>query len=145
MGTNYSGLVHLWALGTGKKIMESHPASILLTMPSTSGTLPSSSSSILISSCPAVHSMSFSPCGMVLVMGGDDCIVQLWDVGTQTLTMAKKCITQLVQAYAMHCSLLLDLRFTPHNALLALGKLVTPVPMVAMNTSGMNHNCGKGN
>jgi WD40 repeat protein len=61
-GADYSGTVNIWELGTGRKVNELRP-------PITSN-----------KAANIIHSVAYSSCGTALATGGEDCLVNIWDV-----------------------------------------------------------------
>ena len=113
VGADYSGAAHIWDLGSGKKITELHPPQ---------------RERVLSGTNPVIHSLSFSACGTTVATGGDDCCVRVWDVRTDSLRNSPALVAP-VNSFPTRRSLLLDLQYTKRNLLLAVGKLVTPVPL----------------
>ena len=112
-GADYAGLVHLWDLGSGKKVsvFRSFPSS------STGGREQN-----------MLHSISFSACGQALAIGGDDCCVRIWDIrtaGTENEPVRKN----PYKSFPTRRTVVMDLQYTKRNLLLAAGKYVSPVPV----------------
>lgn len=117
---DFSGSVHLWDLGTGKKMTE-----LRHKKPDQSHRSMSS-----LTNKFAIHTLKFSACGSVLASGGDDCCVRIWDVRSDSVTSRAWCETPL-HSFATQQTMLLDLYYTKRNLLLAAGKYMSPVPVVA--------------
>jgi transcription initiation factor TFIID subunit 5 len=118
VGSDYSGVVHMWDLGNGKKVTEFRPPQ---------------SENIMSCGNPLVHSMSFSACGTALATGGDDCCIRIWDIRSEALDRAPVIETP-AKSFPTKKSLLMDLQFTRRNLLLSVGKFVTPVPLSSKAT-----------
>ena len=119
-GADYHGNVHLWELGTGKKVSQF--------MTTTGGASNKSGGTI--------HSLAFSPCGKALATGGDDCCVRIWDV--QNLNTCQNDVsvqTTPTKTFATQRTVLMDLRFTRRNLLLSTGKVVLPVPFSTLSST----------
>lgn len=112
------GAVHLWDMGTGKKITEFR---------SKRNHKKESASRIDISSISMVHSLSFSACGSGLATGGDDCCVRVWDVRNEA-TGGRPVIDTPVRTFPSRQTILMDLEYNKRNLLLSVGKYATPVP-----------------
>ena len=117
VGSDYSGVVHMWDLGNGKKITEFR----------------SQTERTVSSGRPVVQSMSFSACGTALATAGDDSCVRVWDVRPGTLDKAPVIVTP-VKSFVAKRTLLMDVRFTRRNLLLSVGKIVTPVPLAGKSS-----------
>lgn len=116
-GADFSGIVHLWDLGTGKKISQFQPGA---PRHARAGTAPARN---------AIHSLAFSACGSALATGGDDCCVKIWDVRPESTT-DKPLIKRPTKSFPSRQTMIMDLQFTKRNLLLSVGKLVTPVPLI---------------
>lgn len=136
-GADYTGTVHLWDLGMGRKVTEFRTASIPAQTASKGATSkgPQSSNNRLGNS--SVHSLSFSTCGSALATGGDDCCVKIWNVNSCTSSNNDKtALSSLSVAntpakiFQTRQTMIMDLYFTKRNLLLSAGKFVTPVPLV---------------
>mmetsp|Transcript_20677 Transcript_20677/g.47951 ORF Transcript_20677/g.47951 Transcript_20677/m.47951 type:complete len:315 (+) Transcript_20677:242-1186(+) len=119
-GADYSGAIHLWDLGSGKKVSVLHP------MDDESAPV----SSFYVRDQTTVHAMSFSTGGDCLAVGSDDCTVRLWDVRTAVAARnnAKESLqTRPVKAFPTRRTVVMDLQYTKRNLLLAVGKYTSPV------------------
>ena len=112
-GADGSGTVHLWDLGTGKKMTE------FRNKRSDKGG-PNADMSM-------IHAMSFSACGSGLAAGGDDCCVKIWDVRRETLEKTTVVETP-VKTFHTRKTVIMDLKYNKRNLLLSAGKYATPVP-----------------
>ena len=145
-GADYAGTIHVWDLGTGKKINEYRSSSKSLKRDHSG----SSTASML-------HTLCYSPCGSALAAGGDDCVVRIWDVRGaanhmgnaeyaeqqgwgETAPVANAASVQQTnrpgtkephKSFYTRRTMLLDLHYTKRNLLLSVGKYTTPVPLVA--------------
>ena len=63
-GADYNGVVHVWDLGSGRKIHE----------------LRAEGKDMDSTQRPMIHSMSYSPCGSAIATGSDDSSIRVWDV-----------------------------------------------------------------
>ena len=117
-GGDSLGAVHLWDMGTGKKITEFR---------SKRNHKKESASRIDISSINMVHSLSFSACGSGLATGGDDCCVRVWDVRKEAIS-GRPVIDTPVRTFPTRQTILMDLQYNKRNLLLSVGKYATPVP-----------------
>jgi transcription initiation factor TFIID subunit 5 len=114
-GADAGGAVHMWDVGTGKRMAE----------------LRSKRADKEITSM--IHAMSFSACGSSLAVGGDNCCVRLWDVRRETLGAYPLGETQMpLKTFPTRQTMIMDLRFTNRNLLLAVGKFIAPVPTPVM-------------
>ena len=113
-GADVSGIVHLWDLGTGKKVTEFRSKS------SQANSNPRHSKSM-------VHSLSFSSCGTTVAAGGDDCCVRIWDVQKAATEFPKPVIDTPHKAFSTRRTMIMDLQYTKRNLLLSVGKYVTSV------------------
>jgi WD40 repeat protein len=116
-GADMAGFVHLWDLGTGKKITEFRSKS-------------SEENPNTYYSKSMIHSLSFSACGTALAAGGDDCCVRIWDIQQATRPMANSALPNPVvvtpsKVFATRRTMILDLNYTKRNLLLSAGKFVT--------------------
>lgn len=110
-GADATGIVHLWDLGTGKKVTEfrnkrSEKGGAGMSM---------------------IHAMSFSACGSGLAAGGDDCCVRIWDVRRETVEKSPV-VESPVKTFSTRHTLIMDLQYNKRNLLLTAGKYATPVP-----------------
>ena len=126
-GADYSGIVHIWDLGSGKKVNELRP-------PSGSKR---DATGVLRVSPSTIHSLSYSDCGTALATGGDDCVVRVWDVRGAANHLANSAgrdsrpgLKTPSQSFPTLRTSILDLQFTKRNLLMSLGKFTTPVPLV---------------
>jgi WD40 repeat protein len=136
-GADYSGIVHIWDLGTGRKVNELRPDPNAGSKRDATGFLRPSSSMI--------HSMSYSACGTALATGGDDCVVRIWDarglggipeyaegLGPVPLGPKERPGTkEPTKSFPTRRTSILDLQYTKRNLLLACGKFATAVPLVS--------------
>jgi len=121
-GSDYSGVVHLWDLGSGRKM------SILSPMESSSADL-----SAFVRDQTTIHSMSFSACGDTLAVGSDDCCVRIWDIrkaSTSAIDIQQSLRTTPVKSFPTRRTVVMDLQYTRRNLLMAVGKYMSPVPLV---------------
>jgi WD40 repeat protein len=109
-GADAKGTVHLWDLGTGKKVTEFRPKT-------TEGG-------------GMVHSLSFSACGTALASGGDDRCVRIWDVQKAATVENKPVVDVPFKSFPTRRTMLMDLHYTKRNLLLTVGKYITAVPIV---------------
>jgi WD40 repeat protein len=118
-GADYGGVIHLWDLGSGKKIKE-----------------------LRTERQHIIHSLSYSSCGTALASGGDDCVVRIWDVrgagtdqtNSELVTATTPTPTQVYKAhhaFPTRRTILLDLQYNKRNLLLSVGKYTTAVPLVS--------------
>jgi len=112
-GAEYAGVIHLWDLGSGKKISSFRQGQTASKRER------------------AVHSLSFSYCGNALAAGGDDCCVRIWDLkGLQKRpgSIEKEDLRKTpARTIPTRQTILMDLQYTKRNLLLAVGKRVSPV------------------
>jgi len=118
VGADYSGTVYRWDLGNGKLVNK-------FCQPPNENALPSRN--------PHIHSLSFSACGNALATGGDDCVVRLWDVQRGSVEKGSVDVKAPVASFSTDTNLIMDLRFTRRNLLLAVGKVVNPIPLATGN------------
>jgi len=131
-GADYSGVVHIWDLGSGKKVNELRPPS---------SAKRDATGAIRLSS-PTIHSLSYSACGAALAAGGDDCVVRVWDVRGAATSMSggpsgrdsRPGLKTPSQSFPTLRTSILDLQFTKRNLLMSVGKFTTPVPLVEPST-----------
>jgi len=77
-GADYSGIISIWDLGSGRKVNELRPPPLEAT---TAGSKRSSSGTLRLASDPrSIHALCYSACGTALASGGDDGTVRIWDV-----------------------------------------------------------------
>jgi WD40 repeat protein len=115
-GADYSGVVHLWDLSTGKKVTqfsatrrgERGPGQV---------------------DHNVIHRLSFSACGTTLAAGGDGCVVQIWDVKSDALA-DKPLIRTPTRQFPTKQTIIMDLHYTKRNLLMSVGKYVAPVTQV---------------
>jgi transcription initiation factor TFIID subunit 5 len=121
-GADAAGIVHLWDLGTGKKVTEFRAPSMgFESTTSRKATQPSS--------WGMLHAMSFSACGRALATGGDDQCVRIWDI--QSAVTAKNSVVETPRnSFQTRRTMLMDLEFTKRNLLLSVGKYISAVPIV---------------
>ena len=144
-GADYAGVIHVWDLGSGKKVNEYRPPANLKR--DRSG----------ISNASMINSLCYSPCGSALAAGGDDCVVRIWDVRGaanhmgnsdyaekqgwgESAPLANVALVQHANRMGMkepnrsfktRQTMLLDLQYTKRNLLLAVGKYTAPVPLIS--------------
>jgi WD40 repeat protein len=118
-GSDYSGVVHLWNLGNGKKITEFRTASAVQDNNQVGMGM--------------VHSLAFSTCGNALAAGGDDGTVRIWDVRQDSL-LDKPVVKAPAKSFPTRGTIVMDLSYTKRNLLLAMGKIATPVPSATHGT-----------
>lgn len=119
VGSDYSGIIHMWDLGNGKKVTEFRS----MQKDSNASSLKS-----------LVHSMSFSACGSALATGGDDCCVRIWDTRTEALDRMPV-VEKPFKSFSTKKTLVMDVSYTRRNMLLCLGKLVNSTPAVSKASS----------
>ena len=114
-GADYSGTVHLWHLGTGRKMSVYRSAS-------TTNSLPEH----------FLNTLSFSACGGALAVGGDDCAIKLWDIRKAPMPEKDASIrTSPFKSFPTRRTTIMDLQYTSRNLLLAVGRSIAPVPLVS--------------
>ena len=144
-GADYDGVIHVWDLGTGKKVNEYR------SLGNFKHDHTGRSTALMI------HSLCYSPCGSALAAGGDDCVVRIWDVRGAANHMGnsdyaakqgwgeaaplsnvsavqgtnRAGTAQPHRSFQTRRTMLLDLHYTKRNLLLSVGKYTTPVPLVA--------------
>jgi WD40 repeat protein len=118
-GSDYSGVVHLWDLGNGKKITEFRTLSAVQDNNQVGMGM--------------VHSLAFSTCGTALAAGGDDGTVRIWDVRQDSL-LDKPVVKAPAKSFPTRGTIIMDLSYTKRNLLLAMGKIATPVPSMTHGT-----------
>lgn len=114
---DYNGVVHIWDLGTGKRVTEFR-----------SKKPDNHHRSTQAGSHATIHALKFSSCGAALATGGDDCCVRIWDVRSDTLE-GKPLVVTPTHSFPTRQTMILDLFYTKRNLLLSAGKYVTPVPV----------------
>jgi transcription initiation factor TFIID subunit 5 len=117
-GADYSGIIHIWDLASGKKVNELRPPS----------STKRDASGLFRVSAPTIHSLSYSACGTALAAGGDDCTVRVWDV-RGAAKVERPGLKTPSQSFPTKQTSILDLQFTKRNLLMSLGKYTTPVPL----------------
>ena len=110
----YSGIICLWDLGTGKKVTEFRCRR------------PDNHRFTAVDNV-AVHALRFSACGTALATGGDDCCIRIWDV--QRDGGDRSIYTSPLYSFPTRQTMTLDLHYTKRNLLLAAGKYIMPVPL----------------
>ncbi|CAB9513181.1 like/WD repeat-containing protein TBL1X [Seminavis robusta] len=114
-GADSGGDIHIWDVGTGKKVTEfrnkraadrDRPTSMM-------------------------HAMSFSACGSSLAVGGDNCCVRIWDVRRESLE-AYPVVETPIKSYPTRQTMIMDLKYSSRNLLLSVGKYIAPVPSPVM-------------
>jgi transcription initiation factor TFIID subunit 5 len=152
-GADYSGVIHIWDLGTGKKVNE------LRDMDGNHAVNPNQARQYPWAAnhhqgvSKMVHTLSYSSCGSTLASGGDDCCVRIWDVRGVANHMgnpdyasrqgwgqgarpsawdgAAAAVREPYKTFSTRRTLILDLHFTRRNLLLSVGKFVsTATPVV---------------
>jgi hypothetical protein len=126
---DYSGVVHMWDLGTGKKVNELLPPS----------SAKRDATGIVRLSSPTIHSLSYSACGTALATGGDDCVVRVWDVrgaanhtsGRNGRDTSRPGLKTPSQSFPTLRTSILDLQYTKRNLLMSVGKFMDAVPLVS--------------
>jgi len=127
-GSDALGTIHLWDLGSGKKINEFRKLPV--TTKSTKrdhGGNPILQMNTSKNVAQMVHTLSFSACGTALASGGDDCTVHVWNVksaygeGTRPGLMKPHC------SFQTRRTMILDLNFTKRNLLLGVGSFTMPL------------------
>jgi WD40 repeat protein len=138
-GADVSGIVHLWDLGTSKKITEFRPlpagaptkvsSSGISNMKKRgsnssrttgfAGTNPSTHRNMAM-----CHALSFSTCGTALATGGDDRCVRIWDIRKATIDQPAPVFTAPAKSIYTRRSMLMDLQYTKRNLLLSVGKYI---------------------
>lgn len=121
-GADYSGIVHLWDLGSGKKVTEFRPTKAESALQHNNKSHHHHQSMI--------HSLSFSACGTALATGGDDGCVKVWDV-RKTATESKPVCDAPSKRFETRRTMIMDLQYTKRNLLLSMGKYATAVPVLA--------------
>ncbi len=121
VGADAMGTIHMWDLGTGKKVtefrakaMSSDAVSRKVAQKSHWGML---------------HAMSFSACGTALATGGDDQVVRIWDI-QQAIRGKSPVVEYPRKSFPTRRTMILDLEFTKRNLLLSVGKYISAVPLV---------------
>jgi WD40 repeat protein len=121
-GADYSGIVHLWDLGSGKKVTEFRPNKV--------ESNPQQNTKSNHHHQSMIHSLSFSACGTALATGGDDGCVKVWDV-RKTATESKPVCDAPSKRFETRRTMIMDLQYTKRNLLLSMGKYATAVPVLA--------------
>ena len=123
-GADASGSIHIWDLGTGKKVTEFRAKAI------------SSTSSEVVNRKAnpkhmwgMIHALSFSACGTALASGGDDQCVRIWDI-QQAIRNKSPVVEYPLKSFPTRRTMILDLEFTKRNLLLSVGKYISPVTLV---------------
>lgn len=126
-GADYSGVIHIWDLSSGKKVNELRPPS---------GFKRDNTGALRLSS-QTIHSLSYSACGTALAAGGDDCVVRVWDVrgaanhmNTSSGRDSRSGLKAPHKSFPTLRTSILDLQYTKRNLLMSVGKFTTPVPLV---------------
>jgi hypothetical protein len=118
-GADYGGIVHIWDLGTGKKVQELHHGSAN-------------------HHAHIIHSVSYSSCCTALATGGDDGIIRIWDVRGVGQVVGQTLPTMVNHSphhsFRTRRTVLMDLHYTKRNLLLAVGKYTAPIPLVVPAT-----------
>ncbi|CAJ1959730.1 unnamed protein product [Cylindrotheca closterium] len=122
VGSDISGSLHLWDLGTSKKITEFRPPAGMRN-DNASSTSKKSQFSQHQRNMAMCHSLSFSACGTALASGGDDRCVRIWDI--QKAVAAEEPIVNVPAAsFATRRTMLMDLHYTKRNLLLSVGRYI---------------------
>lgn len=117
-GADGGGVVHLWDMGSGKKMTEFRNKR-------------REKSGRTLSDISMIHSMSFSACGSGLATGGDDCCVRIWDVRQESV--GKHPVVDVpAKTFTTRQTIIMDLSYNKRNLLLTVGKYATPVPSPAV-------------
>jgi transcription initiation factor TFIID subunit 5 len=119
---DYSGIVHVWELGSGKRINELRHVS-------------ESDSS----SC-GIHSLCYSSCGTAIATGSNDCTVRIWDAKGMDVSTVKQGNASNILPHDSGCekfgdrvpvkifktrqTSILDLNYSKRNLLFAVGRYV---------------------
>lgn len=119
VGADAKGTVHLWDLGTGKKVSE-------FRSPTASGRSAKTNRALIQSNqnMAMAHSLSFSSCGKALASGGDDQCVRIWDI-RKSIEGDSVVIDMPVKTLTTRRTMLLDLHYTKRNLLLSVGKYIS--------------------
>ena len=113
-GADSSGTVHLWDMGSGKKVTEFRSKRSEQVAGQSAG-------------MSMIHAMSFSACGSGLATGGDDCTVKIWDVRKESLEKSPV-VDVPIKTFSTRQTIIMDLKYNKRNLLLCAGKYATPVP-----------------
>jgi WD40 repeat protein len=111
---DYSGIICLWDLGTGKKVTEFRCRR-------------ADGRRFCAVDNVASHALRFSTCGTTLATGGDDCCIRIWDIQRDAGDRPR--YTEPLHSFSTRQTITLDLYYSKRNLLLAAGKYVTPVPL----------------
>lgn len=116
VGADATGSVHLWDLGTSKKITEFRP-------PAGMKGSSKKSNNQYHKNMAMCHSLSFSACSTALATGGDDRCVRIWDV-RKAVEDQKAVVDIPVKSMPTRRTMLMDLHYTKRNLLLSVGKYI---------------------
>lgn len=123
VGADVLGTVHVWDLGTGKKVTE-------LRSPQPNSQIATGSfGGQRRQSVDMIHSFAFSPCGRALATGGDDRCVRIWDI-RKAITDPTPIVANPVKSFATRRTMIMDLQYTKRNLLLSVGKYISAIPTV---------------
>lgn len=120
VGADVTGSIHLWDLGTSKKITEFRPPA---GMKNGNGNFKKSPNGQNHKNMAMCHSLSFSACGTALASGGDDRCVRIWDI-RKAVEEEKPVIDIPAASFATRRTMLMDLHYTKRNLLLSVGKYI---------------------
>ena len=115
VGADAKGSVHLWDLGTGKKVTEFRPSG--------NNSRSTKANKAYGQNMAMMHSLSFSACGNALASGGDDRCVRIWDV-RKAAESESVVINTPVSTFKTRRTMLMDLHYTKRNLLLSVGKYI---------------------
>lgn len=118
VGADVFGTVHVWDLGTGKKVTELRSPRLV--------NIPQPTYSQRRQSVDMIHSLAFSPCGKALATGGDDRTVRIWDI-RKAIANPAPVLADPIKSFATRRTLLLDLKYTKRNLLLSVGKYISAI------------------
>jgi WD40 repeat protein len=116
VGADAAGSVHMWDLGTSKKISEFRPPAGM------KGTSKKSNSQFH-KNMAMCHSLAFSTCGTALASGGDDRCVRIWDV-RKAVHEQQAVVDIPFKSMPTRRTMLMDLHYTKRNLLLSVGKYI---------------------
>jgi WD40 repeat protein len=116
VGADAAGSVHLWDLGTSKKISEFRPPAGM------KGTSKKNNNQFH-KNMAMCHSLAFSTCGTALASGGDDRCVRIWDV-RKAVHDQQAVVDIPVKSMPTRRTMLMDLHYTKRNLLLSVGKYI---------------------
>lgn len=122
VGADVTGAIHLWDLGTSKKITEFRPPAGMKNG-NGNGSNKKNQFSQHHRHMAMCHSLSFSGCGTALASGGDDRCVRIWDI-RKAVEDEKPVIDIPAASFATRRTMLMDLHYTKRNLLLSVGKYI---------------------